>query len=325
MAVSLTHTTVAVGTDAGNGEIRKAQWNEGHTLSMATARLLGRTTAGTGAVEEISAGNGLTLSGGVLAGPREVLTADRTYYVRSDGNNSNTGLANTSGGAFATLQYAYDTAKTLDCAGFSVTIKIGHTATLTSGLEIDLPLINGFLIIEGDTTTPSNTVISTTSATCIANYSYAFVDVKGLALQTTTGGNCLLALGAGSEIYMSGLMQFGACALNHMSAEGGGVIFGYSNYTITGGAQNHLYAVEQGGIKLYGQTVTLSGTPAFSSHFCYASALGFVSHAAVTHSGSATGNRYGVNLNAVVATLGGGASYFPGDAAGYTANGGQYA
>lgn len=66
MAVSLTHTTVAVGTNAGNGEIAKAQWNEGHTLSMATARLLGRTTSGTGAAEEISVGSGLTLSSGSL-------------------------------------------------------------------------------------------------------------------------------------------------------------------------------------------------------------------------------------------------------------------
>lgn len=66
MAISLTHTTVAVGTDAGNGEIAKAQWNENHTLTMATARLLGRTTAGAGAVEEISVGTGLSLSGGSL-------------------------------------------------------------------------------------------------------------------------------------------------------------------------------------------------------------------------------------------------------------------
>jgi hypothetical protein len=67
MAVSLKHTTEAVGTDAGNGEIRKAQWNEEHALTLATARLLGRTTAGAGVVEEISAGTGLTLSSGSLS------------------------------------------------------------------------------------------------------------------------------------------------------------------------------------------------------------------------------------------------------------------
>lgn len=66
MAVSLKHTTQAVGTDAGNGEIRKAQWNEEHTLSLATGKLLGRSTAGTGAAEEITPSTGLTLSAGNL-------------------------------------------------------------------------------------------------------------------------------------------------------------------------------------------------------------------------------------------------------------------
>lgn len=45
-------------------------------LTMATSRLLGRATAGTGAVEEISVGTGLTLSGGSLAtsgGPQSPL------------------------------------------------------------------------------------------------------------------------------------------------------------------------------------------------------------------------------------------------------------
>lgn len=54
MAVSLKHTTQAVGPDAGNGEIRLAQWNEEHTLTLASGKLIGRTSAGTGAAEEIS-------------------------------------------------------------------------------------------------------------------------------------------------------------------------------------------------------------------------------------------------------------------------------
>jgi hypothetical protein len=54
MTVSLKHTTVAVGTNSGNGEIAKEEWNEEHTLTLATDRLLGRATAGAGAVEEIT-------------------------------------------------------------------------------------------------------------------------------------------------------------------------------------------------------------------------------------------------------------------------------
>jgi hypothetical protein len=35
--MTITHATVAVGTDAGTGEIHKAQWNEDHTGSNITA------------------------------------------------------------------------------------------------------------------------------------------------------------------------------------------------------------------------------------------------------------------------------------------------
>lgn len=55
MAVSLKHTTQATGTDAGTGEIRKTQWNEEHTLSLAAGKVLGRQAgAGTGAAQELS-------------------------------------------------------------------------------------------------------------------------------------------------------------------------------------------------------------------------------------------------------------------------------
>lgn len=66
MAVTLTHATVATGTNAGNGEIAKEQWNEGHSLSMATGKLLGRTSSGAGSAEELSAGAGLVLGSGTL-------------------------------------------------------------------------------------------------------------------------------------------------------------------------------------------------------------------------------------------------------------------
>lgn len=66
MAISLKHTTQAAGTDYGNGEIRKAQWNEEHNLQLGTGKLMGRSSAGTGVAEEISIGNGLTLASGIL-------------------------------------------------------------------------------------------------------------------------------------------------------------------------------------------------------------------------------------------------------------------
>ena len=93
MPISLKHTTQAVGTDAGNGEIRKAQWNEEHTLTLATARLLGRTTSGTGAAEEISADASLTLSAGSLGLSSNQKTGAIGYTINGGGAVITTGIA----------------------------------------------------------------------------------------------------------------------------------------------------------------------------------------------------------------------------------------
>ena len=63
MTVSLTHSTPADGTFSATGA---TAWDAQHVLTQDTARLLGRTTAGVGATEEISVGTGLSLSGGTL-------------------------------------------------------------------------------------------------------------------------------------------------------------------------------------------------------------------------------------------------------------------
>lgn len=68
MTVSLKHAFTSGKSDGGDATVvRPSNWNAEHTLTQATAKLLGRTTAGTGATEEISAGAGLSLAGGVLA------------------------------------------------------------------------------------------------------------------------------------------------------------------------------------------------------------------------------------------------------------------
>lgn len=67
MAVSLKHAFTSAKADgADTSLVRPSNWNAEHDLTMATARLLGRTTAGTGAAEEISVGTGLSLSAGGL-------------------------------------------------------------------------------------------------------------------------------------------------------------------------------------------------------------------------------------------------------------------
>lgn len=67
MAVSLKHTFQSAKADGADSSlVQPSNWNAEHTITMGTGKLLGRSTAGTGAVEEITLGSGLTLSGGTL-------------------------------------------------------------------------------------------------------------------------------------------------------------------------------------------------------------------------------------------------------------------
>jgi hypothetical protein len=69
MTVSLKHQFTSGKLDGSDATlVQPSNWNAEHTLSLATSRLLGRTTAGTGAAEEISVAGALTLSAGTLTG-----------------------------------------------------------------------------------------------------------------------------------------------------------------------------------------------------------------------------------------------------------------
>jgi hypothetical protein len=67
MTISVIHPFVSGKADGGDTSlVRPSNWNDEHTFTMATDKLLGRGTAGTGAVEEITLGSNLSLAGTTL-------------------------------------------------------------------------------------------------------------------------------------------------------------------------------------------------------------------------------------------------------------------
>ena len=63
MTLSVKHTFtsgIAEGSDAT--KVRTNNWNAEHTITMATGTVMGRGTAGSGAVEELVGGLGLELT-----------------------------------------------------------------------------------------------------------------------------------------------------------------------------------------------------------------------------------------------------------------------
>ena len=87
MTISVKHTFQSAKPDGSDATlIQPSNWNDEHTLTLATNKLLGRATAGTGAVEEIGIGTALSLSGGSLA--------VTTVPVANGGTGANTLTAN---------------------------------------------------------------------------------------------------------------------------------------------------------------------------------------------------------------------------------------
>jgi hypothetical protein len=298
---------------------------------------------GTAAIAQGGTGATTAATARVNLGIRDVLTAARTYYVRTDGSDSNNGLANTAGGAFLTIQAAINAASALDLGLFNVTIQIG-AGTYTGQVQFKTIIGAGSITLLGDETTPSNVVVTTTTG---SNGSSVLGDaaagagpwigvyiVRGIKITSSTAANvyALGATGAGAVIQFK-KVEFGATTGGHLFAQFGGLITGIGDYSISGapggsGTGAHAVAAYFASISLNqtggALTVTITGTPAFSTAFAYASDLGFIRAAGMTFSGSATGARYSAGLNSVIDTSGGGASYFPGNAAGSTATGGQY-
>lgn len=258
---------------------------------------------------------------------REKLTSNRTYYVRTDGSDSNTGLTDSSGGAFLTAQKAVDVASALDNGGFNITIQLGD-GTYGAGINLKSFAGSGKIIVSGNPTTPSNVHISVATGNCInaANVVGAY-EIQYLKLTSAANGNLVSASGATTNVTLRGVVYGsagGGSVYAHVSAQNNAIVdFVTANYTITGGAGYHLYTSTGGIINCNVLTCTLTGTPAFSGAFAYASMTGITRAVSNTYTGSATGKRYDVLSNGIVQT-GAGATVLPGDAAGTTATGGLY-
>jgi hypothetical protein len=258
-----------------------------------------------------------------VAGVREVLTAARTYYVRTDGSDSNNGLANTAGGAFLTIQKAVDVlCNTLDNNGNAVTIQVAD-GTYTGAVSLKTYVGSAMPTVQGNNGAPANVLISVTSANAFALSSAATWQINDLKIVTTTSGYCITATN-NARIGFSNI-NFGAGASGHILGQNYGVLTATGNYAISGGAPFHIIGTDGAAITIAGMTVTLTGTPTWGTAFCYLRTLAILSTSnTATFTGAATGSRYNISLNAAAFVNGQGTAYFPGSTAGATATGGQY-
>lgn len=142
---------------------------------------------------------------------RTALLADTTYYVRTDGNDSNTGLANTAGGAFLTAQRAITKVYgEIDLNGFNVTIQLAD-GTYNGAVVVDGPPVGkGTVTLQGNVTTPANVVLNNSSGSAITVQSGARLNLSSFKVTASASG-VLYQLGASGT--GTGL-DFGTCGFH---------------------------------------------------------------------------------------------------------------
>lgn len=295
----------------------------------------------------------LLVSGGELAGAQGTypgtqqpwfLTSNITVFVDGlNGNDNNSGLASGTGNAWATFAPAYKfLCYRTNGNGFAATIQVANASSIAGAGGIGgafvlncTPQGYPFVILDlgGGTLTPG----SGFDAVQLANSMYgsgfitSALHVRNGTITCSGGGSGLHSISGHIVITNTGgALTFGTCTGGpHIFADGPTARFFINGgYTISGSAAEHLAAVAGGGIDFNTTaTITCSGSPAFTN-FVLAQWLSWIytPTSAITFSscGTVTGTRYTGNLNSVINTNGGGANFFPGNAAGSTTTGSQY-
>jgi hypothetical protein len=258
---------------------------------------------------------------------REVLGANRTYYVRSDAAYTDApGRLDTQAGACKTWQQAVNLVMALDLNGHVVTIQHGAEGahTFTEQVQVGTMVGGGQLVVSGLNSSGS-TLFNVAGNPWMLTDVQTYVVFQNMKLQGAGGDFALIEPIQRTLVGIGSGMIFGAASNAHIWVHDRQAMLYLlsSTYQITAGAPYHILV--NGGMCFHeSSVVTLTGTPAFTQ-FVTAINGGAIQTISSTFTGAATGSRYGASTNGVVNTFGGGASYFPGNAAGSTATGGQYA
>lgn len=315
--------------DGGNSEIGTGTYaSSGTTLTRTVTKSTNSNSAislsGSAEVFITPRAEDLTPQG---LGGREVLTADRTYYVRTDGSDSNNGLSNTSGSAFKTIQKAVNVIAALDLAIYNVTIQVA-AGTYNGAVSVTGPWIgSGAVLLLGDATTPSNVVIDVSavsgSPAAVTVQAGGRLNISGVKIVSASIG---LASISCSVVNVTGTIELGANTSFGAFAANLGLLTFLAGFRVSGaGGIAALAAQSMGFLGVAGVSCVVSGTPAFSFGFAYSSFNSFIAANSFTFTGTgATGPRYSASAGGGIYVAGGGANVFPGNASGSATSPGWY-
>jgi len=187
MTISLKHTFASAKTDSADVTlVQPSNWNQEHILTLATNKLLGRATAGTGAAEEISLGTAVSISGGTLAVTNVPVAnggtgaATLTGYVKGSGTSPFTASATVPvGDLTGTLPVANGGTGAATLAANNVVLGNGTSAVTTVA-----PGTSGNVLISNGTTwtsaaSPVSGSLDATATGSLSNGSTVVINTDG--------------------------------------------------------------------------------------------------------------------------------------------------
>ncbi len=251
-------------------------------------------------------------------GTREKLQSLRTYYVRSDGNDANDGLVDSSAGAFATWQKAVDVASLLDFNGYNIFIEAGSEAGVKtwdfSEILIRTQVGNGNIYFRGN---GENTVLNA-SGQCFSLYdTFSTIRFGKLKLISAGGYGTIVANGMSpigfDDLTNEGPNFGGASSGSHIFIHDNGApsaILG-STYKITGPAVDaHIWAGDNSSVSHESNVIDVDDEATASWYV--AAHGGCIKTFNNSVSGSFAGRRAYVSTNGVVHSIDYGSNDIPG-------------
>lgn len=295
--------------------------NKGGTLGTTAIVMTEFSSGATGAL--LAVNNLSDLVNAAIArlnlGVRDVLAANRSYYVAPAplGSDSNDGLG--VGTPFLTIQKAIDVISALDINIYSVTINVADGTYTGANTVKNAWLGSGTVSITGNVTTPANVIINPASGSAIRVQNGGTLTVSGMEVRGGVG----LSAGRNSSLTVGTSMRFGGSSAYQVYADGGYINM-TSSYTISGGGLAHLQVEAGGSIDCSSRTVTITGIPTFSLAFVSTNGPGTrATVASNTYTGSANGPRFTAQQGGFI-SVGGGAvnpnTYLPGNSNGSGSN-----
>jgi len=284
-------------------------------------------------VNLIGTGTAWRMLGFAYSDLRIKLSGDLTLYIRTDGNDANNGLANTAGGAFATIQAAWNAVQQqYDPNGFTVTLQLGIAGTYVGAAFRGY---TGTVVLRGDPANQDNYIISfqaVGSQSWNISNKISTLALVGLKLERASAvpfTDFLLLTDFGGVTTLTNVtLSFtsGGAGSYHSVTYNGGQLFILGPIKLVGSSSSPFYATALSILSAAGSgpwTVTIVGTPTYNNGFVWVD-QSRCNFASLTFVGTFVGQRYGVFLNGVIQVSPGGANFFPGTTAGNTASGGQY-